>query len=91
MSLVDERCNEALDAMTGQQRLERAFGPHDAVRQTLKLSVHRDHPRLSERQVALHVARIMSLSDPRAAAGQAPGSGWMSCAPPGENPGLEEL
>jgi len=66
MSLVERRYNKALDAMTAQQRLERAFGLYDAIRQMLEMSVRRDHPHLSEREVALRVARIMYVSDARA-------------------------
>ena len=63
MSLVDQKYNEALDQMTGKQRIERTFSLFGSICEMLVLQVSREFGKLDEREIRKKVAERLYLSD----------------------------
>lgn len=63
MSLVDQKYNEALDKMTGSERLERVFSLFGAISEMLELQVSKEFPDLGGRELKRKVAERLYLSD----------------------------
>jgi hypothetical protein len=63
MSLVEEKYNQALDRMTGQQRVERTLSLFGSICEMLKLQVSREFHNLSDRETRIKVAEQLYLSD----------------------------
>ena len=63
MSLVERKYNEALDRMSGRQRVERAVSLFGSVCEMLTLQVSREFGHLNEREIRKRVAERLYLSD----------------------------
>jgi len=63
MSLVEQKYHEALDGMTGQERLERTFSLFGSICEMLTLQVSREFSALGERELRKKVAERLYLSD----------------------------
>lgn len=63
MSLVEEKYNEALDRMSGLQRVERTLSLFATMRDMLTLQVQRENGPLHEREIRRKVAERLYLSD----------------------------
>ena len=63
MSLVDQKYNEALDNMTGQERVERTFSLFGSICEMLALQVSKEFSALGERELKRKVAERLYLSD----------------------------
>jgi hypothetical protein len=63
MSLVEERYNEALDRMTGRERVERTFSLFGSICEMLTLQISRDFANLSNHEKKRKVAEQLYLSD----------------------------
>ncbi len=63
MSMVEQKYNEALDQMTGQQRLQRALSLFESICEMLTLQVSREFGQLNERVARKKVAERLYLSD----------------------------
>ncbi len=61
---VEKRYNQALDRMSGFERIQRTFGMYDFVHQMLELKISAANPDFSARRVKIEVAKRMYLSDP---------------------------
>jgi hypothetical protein len=65
VTLVDRTYKEAIERMTGTERLRRTLALHSGIREMLIRHERTALPDLTDRQVAVRVARRMYLSDPR--------------------------
>jgi hypothetical protein len=65
MTLVDRAYNQALDEMSGAERLGRTLKLHTSIRDMLALQLMREFPDLSRQELAIRVARRIYLSDPQ--------------------------
>ncbi len=63
MSLVEQRYNEALDNMTGQERLQRCFSLFGSICEMLALQVSKEFSALGERKLKKKVSELLYLSD----------------------------
>jgi hypothetical protein len=63
MSLVEEKYNQALDRMTGRQRVERTLSLFGSICEMLTLQVSREFANLSDRETRRKVAEQLYLSD----------------------------
>ena len=63
MSLVEERYNEALDRMTGRERVERTFSLFGSICEMLTLQISREFADLSDHEKKRKVAEQLYLSD----------------------------
>lgn len=63
MSQVEERYNQALDAMSPAQRLQRTAALYTSMQRMLEHQVRKEFPGLSQRELKWHVAQRMYLSD----------------------------
>lgn len=63
MSLVEEKYNEAIDRMSGRQRVERTLSLYDSICDMLRLQVTREFGQLSEKTRRKKVAERLYLSD----------------------------
>ena len=63
MTKIEKRYNEALDQMSGRQRVERTLSLYDSICEMLTLQVKREFSGLSERQLRKKVAERLYLSD----------------------------
>lgn len=63
MSLVEKKYNQALDNMTGRERLERTLSLFGSICQMLTLQVAREFSNLNERELRKKVAERLYLSD----------------------------
>ena len=63
MSLVEQKYNEALDQMTGRQRVERTLSLFGSICEMLTLQVSREFGQLDERATRKKVAERLYLSD----------------------------
>ena len=63
MSLIEQKYNEALDQMTGRQRVERTFSLFGSICEMLTLQVKREFGELDERAIRRKVAERLYLSD----------------------------
>lgn len=63
MSLVEEKYNQALDRMTGRQRVERTLSLFGSICEMLTLQVSREFANLSDRETIRKVAEQLYLSD----------------------------
>jgi len=63
MSLVEEKYNEALDKMSGQQRVERTLSLFGSICEMLTLQVSKEFGPLSDRRKKKLVAERLYLSD----------------------------
>ena len=63
MSLVEQKYNEALDRMTGRERVERTFSLFGSICEMLRLQISREFSHLSEREIRRKVAERLYLSD----------------------------
>lgn len=63
MSLVEQKYNEALDRMTGRQRVERSLSLFGSICEMLTLQVSREFGHLSDRAKRKMVAEKLYLSD----------------------------
>ena len=63
MSLVEQKYNEALDRMTGRERVERTLSLFGSICEMLTLQVTREFGQLSDRKKRKKVAERMYLSD----------------------------
>lgn len=66
MSLVEQKYNQALDQMSGRERVERTLSLFNSVSEMLTLQAQREFPKLSERGLKKKVAERLYLSDPGA-------------------------
>lgn len=66
MSLVEQKYNEALDRMSGMERLRRTLSLFGSICEMLTLQVVKDNPGLNEREIRLKVAARLYASDPGA-------------------------
>ena len=63
MSLVEQKYNEALDQMTGRQRVERTLSLFGSICEMLTLQVKREFGELDERSTRIKVAERLYFSD----------------------------
>jgi hypothetical protein len=63
MSVVEQKYNEALDQMSGRQRVERTASLFGSICEMLTLQVSREFEKLNEREVRKKVAERLYLSD----------------------------
>lgn len=63
MSLVESRYNEALNRMTGQQRVERTVSLFRSICEMLELQISREFKNLSDQELRIKVAEQLYLSD----------------------------
>jgi hypothetical protein len=63
MSLVEEKYNEALDRMTGRQRVERTFSLFGSICEMLTLQISREFTNLSDHEKRRKVAEQLYLTD----------------------------
>ncbi len=63
MTLVEKHYNQALDRMTGRQRVERTLSLFSAIREMLRLQIVRESAGLSEREISIKIAQTLYLSD----------------------------
>lgn len=63
MSLIEQKYNEALDRMSGRQRVERAVSLFGSICEMLTLQISREFGPLNEREMRKKVAERLYLSD----------------------------
>ena len=63
MSLVEQKYNEALDKMTGQQRVERLVSLFETICEMLSLEVTRQYGQLNDSERRKKIAQRLYLSD----------------------------
>lgn len=63
MSLVEDKYNEALNRMTGRQRVERTLSLFGSICEMLTLQISREFANLSDREKRRKVAEQLYLSD----------------------------
>jgi hypothetical protein len=63
MSLVEQKYNEALDKMSGRERVERTLSLFGSICEMLTLQVSKEFPELTERELRKKVAERLYLSD----------------------------
>ena len=63
MSLIEQKYNEALDQMSGIERVERTFSLFGSICEMLTLQVSKEFSKLSERELRKKVAERLYLSD----------------------------
>ena len=63
MSLVEQKYNEALDQMSGRERVERTLSLFDSICEMLTLQISREFGHLSDRGKRKKVAERLYLSD----------------------------
>ena len=63
MSLVEEKYNESLDRMTGQERVQRTLSLFNSICEMLALQISKEFPNLSERETRRKVSERLYLSD----------------------------
>ncbi len=63
MSIVEQKYNEALNQMTGRERVERTLSLFGSICEMLTLQVSREFGQLTERETRKKVAEILYLSD----------------------------
>jgi hypothetical protein len=63
MSLIEQKYNEALDRMSGAQRVERTFSLFGSICEMLTLQVSKEFSSLTERELRKKVAERLYLSD----------------------------
>lgn len=63
MSLVEKKYNDALDEMTGRQRLERTLSLFESVYEMLTVQLSKEFSELGERELKKKIAERMYLSD----------------------------
>lgn len=63
MSLVEEKYNEALDRMTGRQRVERTLSLFESICEMLRLQISREFGQLSQRAMRKKISERLYLSD----------------------------
>jgi len=63
MSLVEQKYNEALDQMSGRERVERTLSLFGSICEMLTLQVSREFGQLSDRGKRKKVAERLYLSD----------------------------
>lgn len=63
MSLVETKYNQAIDEMSGSERVARTLSLYDSAKEMLSLQVMRDFSPLSEREKKIKIAECLYLSD----------------------------
>ena len=63
MTLIDLKYNQALDEMSGSERVARTLSLFDSVKEMLSLQVRRDFSLISEREKKVKVAEYLYISD----------------------------
>ena len=63
MSLVELKYNEALDKMSGRERVERTLSLFGSICEMLTLQVSKEFSELTERELRKKVAERLYLSD----------------------------
>ncbi len=63
MSLVEKKYNEALNKMSGRQRVERTVSLFGPLCEVLALQIAREHGQLSDRETRKKIAERLYLSD----------------------------
>ena len=63
MSLVEQKYNEALDRMSGRERVERTLSLFGSICEMLTLQISREFGQLSDRVKRKKVAERLYLSD----------------------------
>jgi hypothetical protein len=63
MSLIEQKYNEALDRMTGRERVERTFSLFGSMCEMLTLQISREFSNLSDRETRRKVAERLYLLD----------------------------
>jgi hypothetical protein len=63
MSLVEQKYNEAVDRMTGRERVERTFSLFGSMCEMLTLQISREFSNLSDRETRKKVAERLYVSD----------------------------
>ena len=63
MSLVEQKYNEALDQMSGRERVERTLSLFGSICEMLTLQISREFGQLSDRAKRKKVAERLYLSD----------------------------
>ncbi|MCX6115114.1 MAG: hypothetical protein NTV65_07870 [Proteobacteria bacterium] len=63
MSLVEQKYNEALDKMSGRDRVERTLSLFGSICEMLTLQVSKEFSELTERELRKKVAERLYLSD----------------------------
>jgi hypothetical protein len=63
MSLIERKYNEALDRMSGRQRVERTASLFGSICEMLTLQVARECGQVAEREIRKKVAERLYLSD----------------------------
>ncbi|MEI6517994.1 MAG: hypothetical protein WCN89_04805 [bacterium] len=63
MSLVEQKYNEALDKMSGRERVERTLSLFGSICEMLTLQVSKEFSELTERELRKKVAERLYLSD----------------------------
>ena len=63
MSLVELKYNEALDRMSGKERVERTLSLFGSICEMLTLQVSKEFSNLNERELRKKVAERLYLSD----------------------------
>ncbi len=63
MSLVEQKYNEALDKMSGMERVERTLSLFGSICEMLTLQVSKESCKLNKREVRKKVAEHLYLSD----------------------------
>lgn len=63
MSLVEQKYNEALDKMSGRERVERTLSLFGSICEMLTLQVSKEFSELTKRELRKKVAERLYLSD----------------------------
>jgi hypothetical protein len=63
MSLVDQKYNEALDKMSGKEKVERTASLFCSICEMLTLQVTKEFPHLPEREVRIRVSERLYMAD----------------------------
>lgn len=63
MSLIETKYNEAIDRMSGKERVERTLSLYNSIYEIVAFQIEKEFPALSERELKRKIAERMYLSD----------------------------
>ncbi len=66
LSVIEQRYNEALDRMTGRQRVERTVSLFGSICEMLSIQVYKEYGNLNSRAVKKKIAERLYIADSQA-------------------------
>lgn len=64
MTFVEERYNQAINQMTGIERLQRVAELHSGIYQMTRFQLQKQYPEIDERQLQMRVAERIYFAEP---------------------------